>query len=355
MGFSRPTLTELIDRVVSDMSSRVLGVDGAVLRRSLLGVIARAEAGAVHLLYGYLDWIAKQAFPDTADTEYLDRWSVVWGVSRKAATFASGNVTFTGTNGASIPAGTILQRQDGQQYATSANATISGGSATVAVDAVLAGLSQNLIAASSVFLVSPISGVQSTVTVAAGGLTNGTDSESDDRLRDRLLRRIQQPPQGGAATDYEQWALEVAGVTRVWVYPNQMGLGTVSVIFVTDDAVGGIIPDSGKILEVEEYIEARRPVTADVYVSAPTPVELDMTINLSPNNSTVRAAVTAELEDMIRRDAEPGGTIMISRLREAVSIATGEADSVIVAPTGNVTHSSGEICVLGEITFGAIV
>jgi len=243
MGFSRPTLTELIDRVVSDMSSRVLGVDGAVLRRSLLGVIARAEAGAVHLLYGYLDWIAKQAFPDTADTEYLDRWSVVWGVSRKAATFATGNVTFTGTNGSSIPAGTILQRQDGQQYATSASATISGGSATVAVEAVLAGLSQNLVAASSVFLVSPISGVQSTVTVAAGGLTNGTDAESDERLRDRLLRRIQQPPQGGAATDYEQWALEVAGVTRVWVYPNQMGLGTVSVIFVTDDAVGGIIPD----------------------------------------------------------------------------------------------------------------
>lgn len=60
MPFARPTLTELITRVITDISSRVTGVDSAVLRRSLLGVIGQSEAGAVHMLYGYLDWIAKQ-------------------------------------------------------------------------------------------------------------------------------------------------------------------------------------------------------------------------------------------------------------------------------------------------------
>lgn len=77
MPFTRPTLTELIDRVITDISSRVTGVDSAVLRRSLLGVIGQSEAGAAHMLYGYLDWIAKQSIIDTAEKEHLERWAAI--------------------------------------------------------------------------------------------------------------------------------------------------------------------------------------------------------------------------------------------------------------------------------------
>lgn len=352
MPFVRPTLSELIDRVTADMSSRVLGVDGAVLRRSLLGILARAEAGEAHMLYGYLEWIARQAIPDTAEGDWLERWAVIWGITRTAATFASGNVEFTGTNGTVIADGTLVQRQDGVQYATQGSATISGGTATAAVEAVVAGEDGNLDASSTVFLVSPISGVTSSATVDGSGLAGGSDSETDARLRTRLLERIATPPQGGAESDYIAWAKAASSdVTRVWVTPNGMGIGTVVVQFVVDDDPDGLIPDAGQIDTVQDYIDARRPVTADVYVSAPSDVSRNMTIKISPNNAAVQAAVTAELNDLFRRVAEPGGTIYISQIREAVSIATGETNNQMVTPTADIVDSAGDISTLGTITF----
>lgn len=352
MPFARPTLAELIDRITADMSSRVLGVDGAVLRRSLLGIIARAEAGEAHMLYGYLEWIGRQSIPDTAEGEWLERWAVVWGLSRTAATYAGGDLTITGTNGSVIPDGTLWQRQDGVQYATQGAETISGGTATATLEAVVAGEDGNLDAGTTMFLVSPIAGVTATATVAAGGLTGGSDTETDARLRTRLLERIAEPPQGGAERDYIAWAKAASSdVTRVWVTPNGMGAGTVVVQFVVDDDPDGLIPDAGQVDTVQDYIDERRPVTADVYVSAPTEVPRAMTIKISPNTSAVQAAVTAELEDLFRRDAEPGGTIYISRIREAVSIATGEANNLMVTPTADIVDTAGNISTLGAITF----
>lgn len=354
MPFTRPTLTEVIDRVIADIGSRVTGVDGAVLRRSLLGIIGRAEAGSVHLLYGYIDWVARQVIPDTAEAEYLERWAAIWGINRKTATFASGPVTFTGTNGSLLPDGTIVQRQDGVQFATQGDQTIASGTATATVLALEAGDTGNTAAAVTVQLLSPISGVQSSATVAAGGIEAGDDVETDARLLERLLQRIQSPPQGGSASDYQLWALQVPGVTRVWVAPFVMGLGTVGVQFVTDDDPGGIIPDAGKVAEVQDHIDLLRPVTADVYVTAPIADTLAMSVKLTPNTPAVQAAVLAELTDLITRDAQPGGPILISRLREAVSIAAGESNNQITSPTADVTHAAGHMAVLGTVTFSAL-
>jgi len=166
------------------------------------------------------------------------------------------------------------------------------------------------------------------------------------------LKRIRQPPHGGAAADYELWALEVPGVTRVWVYPLQMGAGTVTVLFVCDGEAD-IIPTPAKVAEVQAYIDARCPVTAEVFVAAPVADPLNMAAKLSPNTAAVKAAVRAEVADLIVRDAKPGGTILISRLREAVSIAAGESDNAITSPTVDVTYATGHMAVPGTITFSS--
>lgn len=351
MPFARPTLTELIDRVITDISSRVTGVDSAVLRRSLLGVIGQSEAGAVHMLYGYLDWIAKQSIIDTAEKEYLERWAVIWKVIRKTADFASGQVAFSGTAGSIILDGTVVQRQDGIQYKVLGGAVFGGGPLVVPILALEAGESGNLGSGFPIFLLSPIAGVQSTGTTTTK-LEGGVDVESDERLLARLLARIQQPPHGGASFDYEQWVLEVAGVTRVWVYPLQMGAGTVTVLFVCDEDVS-IIPSPAKVAEVQAYINARAPVTAEVFVGAPIADPLNMTIKLAPNTAAVQNAVRAELADLIDRDSTPGGPILISRLREAVSLAAGEDNNQIVTPNADVTHAAGHMAVLGTLTFSS--
>ena len=109
MPFNRPPLDLLIARSAASMQSRFPGTD-AVLRRSLTGIVARMSAGTEHGLYGYLDWLARQLMPDTAEEEHLERWASIWGVSRKAAGHASGDVSITGTPGAVLPEGTICLR-----------------------------------------------------------------------------------------------------------------------------------------------------------------------------------------------------------------------------------------------------
>jgi uncharacterized phage protein gp47/JayE len=350
MPFQRPTLPELIERAAVDIEAQLPGVD-ARLRRSNLGVLARVHAGAVDALYGYLAWIADQLLPDTAETEHLDRWAAIWNIARVAAAPAVGSVTFSGVNGTAIAGGTVLTRADGAEYSTNAIATIASGTATVAITAAVPGSIANSAAGTQLRLASPIPGIDAAAVVTAGGLTQGAEGETDSSLRDRLLDRIGQPPQGGSSADYAAWAREVPGVTRVWVYPAELGLGTVTVRFVRDDDAGSIIPDAGEVALVQATLDDRRPVTAQVTVVAPVAVALNLTIALTPDNATVRAAVEASVRDAIARDAAPGVTILVSHLREAIALAAGETDHVLSVPSANVTHAVGQMAVMGTITW----
>lgn len=350
MSFQRPTLAELIQRAITDLNSRLTGTDAA-LRRANTNALAKMHSGAVHGLYGYLAYIAEQIIYDTAEAEYLERWASIWGINRKAAEYATGLVTFTGTSGAVIPAGTEIKRTDEAVYTLDADVTLAGGTGSGNVTAAVAGSNGNAVSGVSLSFISTVEGVATSATVGAEGITGGADQEGDDDLRTRFLARVRQAPHGGASFDYVGWALEVPGVTRAWCYPQQFGLGTVGVTFVCDDQENSLIPDSTTVDAVQTHIDEKRPVTADVTVYAPVAVELDLTIQLTPGTVSVKEAVEAELRDLIVREAIPGGTILLSHLNEAISIATGEADHVLISPTADVTHSTGQIAVLGTITW----
>ena len=349
MPYFRPALQALIDRVIADFESRLPGAD-ARLRRSNLNVLSRVHASAAHSLYGYLDWIARQVFPDTADEENLERWARIWKIPRLVAAFAIGSATVTGIDGTVVVASTRYKRADGVEYETNADVTVVGGTATVALTAVEAGQIGNATAGTALTLVTPIPNLNAAATVTTAGITNGADTEILSSWRARVIRRMQQPPQGGAAGDYVTWALEVSGVTRAWEYPRELGAGTVTVRFVRD-ADASLIPDAAEVTAVQNYIASKRPLTADITVVAPVAVPLNFTIHLTPDTQTVRDAVTAELADLILREAIPGGTILLSHIREAISVASGETDNVLTAPVADVTQTIGQMTTMGAITW----
>jgi uncharacterized phage protein gp47/JayE len=145
-------------------------------------------------------------------------------------------------------------------------------------------------------------------------------------------------------------------VTRVWVYPHEDGLGTVVVRFVRDNDAGSIIPAAGEVSDVQDALDAERPVTAEVTVEAPTSSALDFTIAVEPDTAEVRAAVEAELTDLLFREAEPGdgagrGTILLSQIHTAIGTAEGVEDYTLTVPAANVVPTLGQLKILGTVTW----
>lgn len=359
MAWIRPELLDLVVRIESDITSRLTG-GVSLLRRSFLAILARVWAGVAHTLHGFLLYLSQQLFPDSAESEYLDRLANIWGVPRIAASFASGSVVFTGDpDGTVIPEGTIVLRDDGSEYATDAEATIASASATVAVTCRVTGDTGNSDPSTVFSLQSPIIGVEDAVTVDSEGISGGTDIEADAALRTRLLARIQNPPAGGAEADYLGWARSIPGVSNAWVYPNYYGLGTVAVVITAtgDDPV----PDGDLVTEVQDYIDEVRPVTADVTVAPIVESEVTFEISISPNTSALREAVTAQLEEMFSDDAVPGGTLLISHIQEAV-LTSGIEDFLITdisvegspVSIANIPFTGFDYPVLGAITFNTL-
>lgn len=352
MPFQRPDLSTLITRDQADTAARLSGVDPA-LRRSLAGVLSTVRAGAVHGLYGYLDWVARQVMPDTAEVEHLERWAAIWHLTRQPATVATGRASFTGQSGAPIPLGTALLRSDGAEYATTEEGLIAGGVASVAVQAVAAGAGGNAGAGVLLNLVSPLTGVQPQASSPLG-FAGGAEAETDASLRSRLLARIRKPPKAGAGDDYVTWVRDnVPGATRAWVAGRELGPGTVTVRFVMDGTYADGIPSAGDVAAAQAVLEELRPVTAEVFLAAPIPRPLGLSIRLTPDLASVRAAVEAELRDLLADEAQPAGTILISHVREAISTALGETDHVLLSPTADVVCLAGELAVVGDIEWGA--
>ncbi|MBI1321345.1 MAG: baseplate J protein [Candidatus Hydrogenedens sp.] len=354
MPFAKPSPAELRARLLTELALAIPGADGAG-RRMVEEALARMVAVVAIEEFGYLDWVARQVNVLVCDDDTVLTWHApLWGLTRKPATTAAGPVILTGAAGAVVPAATELRRSDDTRYLTVAAVAIGeGGGGEAAIEAVAAGADGNAAAGAVLSFLSPIPGIQSSAVVAAGELAGGAELEPVADLRARVVARIQQPPHGGAAFDYVAWALEVPGVTRAWVYPGWTGLGTVGVTVMLDGS-DDPIPTLEDIAVVTAHLEPLRPVTAELVVFAPVAEAIDFQIALNPNTSAVQTAVAAELSDLITREAEPGGTLFLSRIRAAISAGAGEHHHALVSPSADVVAEPGHIAQLGTIAWSGL-
>src|SRR4030095_545005 len=115
MPWSTPTLREVRSLVRDNIRSALPGADASV-PNSVLRVVSDAQGGLCHLVLQYIDWLALQLLPDTAETEWLDRHGDIWltnfdgSTGRKAATPSIGTALFTSpTGGGIVPEATRLR------------------------------------------------------------------------------------------------------------------------------------------------------------------------------------------------------------------------------------------------------
>lgn len=356
MAFARPTFDELVTRIAADLRAQLLARGRSVdplLRRTKMWVLARVYAAVFHVLYGALQWLSLQILPSTAtDRDYLVSHGRTYSLAPIEATAATGVVRFTGVNGTAVGTDVEIVRLDGAIYRTTSSGTISGGQADLDVEASEEGI-DGMAGGTELQLVSPIAGIDSVVTVVSG-FTDGLDDESTEAFRTRVLERTRLTPHGGARDDYVLWAREVAGVTAVQPAPNARGPGTVDVYFLFDTGTSPGIPNSGHILTVQEHLDEVRPVTADVRARAPGTVAMPIEFSaLTPDTPENRTAIEDALGDFVLAAAlEFKQTVYLSELYAAVGGAA-DVDFALAAPLAAVTCTTGEVIVLGGITWPA--
>ncbi|MAK91677.1 MAG: baseplate J protein [Oleibacter sp.] len=345
MAFDIPTLSTLKTRIAADIERH--SGESASVRGDIYYPLTQAHAAACYGLYKQQGWLTDQLFDDSCDDENLLRRAAEMNINQIPAYRASGSAVIPATDDTLIAAGTVFTKGD-QAYRSTAVTTATGGSATVLLQAVEPGAAANLSAGDTLNVARTISGADTVATVIE--MTGGTDTEKVSRVRERLQDRRQNPPMGGNANDYVQWAKAAhSDVTRAWCYSNENGPGTVVVRFVTDN-LASKIPTAAHIEAVENYIDTVRPAGMAGFAVGPiASKQVNITFSrLIPDTGTVRASVEAELTDFINRESTPGGTLLLSKINEAISTAAGEEDHAITL-TADVTSAANELIEIGTI------
>lgn len=381
MPFKRKTLSELREENRQFMQAELKNV-GALLRFGNLKVLADMDAGMAHLHYAYLDYIALQTNPFTATDEWLAGWMALKQTYRKAATASqSSSVEATGTSGARLPAGTVLNRSDGYQYVTDSELIIGAGKkGTTTITAILpdltddstgGGSNSNADAGTILTLDANVSGVDNSLTLVDPA-TGGADIEGVEDFRQRGLLAYQNPPQGGSDADYKKWALAVSGVTRAWIKRRGMGVGSVVIYIMCDgndttnngfptgtDGVSsledwGVIKATGDQGRVADYIYPLQADTAIIYVCSPIKKIVDLTISGIPDaSSETIQAITDAINLLFFDNGNPDGSgkIYLSDVNGVLSQVEGSTGYVLESPTQNIVLDTGELPLLGEVNF----
>ncbi len=343
-----PTIQEIRDQILADIEAAT-GEAAPLLPRSTWRILATALAGALALVYRFGGWVRRQIFIATCDAAALAERGAELGLVPKSAVAWRGTARAAGVDGTTVPAGRLF-RGNGRTYVAQNAVTVTGGSATVVLEATERGDGASLADGATIAVVTPLAGLEAEGMVLATEVV-GEDAESTEAFRARVRLRRRLAPQGGAIPDWVLWATEVPGIAEAHVVRTEAG--SLALFPITDDPDPALrIPNAAKIEEVRSYVTdlRRAPIrAAAVTVAAPTELIFRVEIaGLEPNTQEVRnaidSAVEAHLYDRRPRQYldEPGPRDVVSAAKiTSIAIAAGaEVATVTLKNAGGVAIAS---------------
>lgn len=196
------------------------------------------------------------------------------GITRKEATFSTATVVISGAVGSKVSVGDLVSTDTIQFIATEEVIILESGAMNVHVECSVAGDEGNVPANTITSFPVTIAGLVDVYNPES--VTNGYNAESDSELRSRYYDKLQKPAKSGNKYHYEQWAMEVAGVGDVEVFPRFNGPLTMKVVIINAYYLPA---ESDLVQTVYEHIAEEMPfgVTELVVRSADgLPIDLNM-------------------------------------------------------------------------------
>ena len=307
----------------------------------------------------------KIMFPMWAYDEWLDYHAKGRGLTRKPANAASGELLITGIPGTTIPAGfkfaaPATADSPAIEYETTEKYTIGeDGTVRVQITAVEPGIKGNVPANTVTLMMTPIKGITSVTNEAA--ITGGTEVESDDELRNRIMEidAASEASFVGSDGDYKRWAEEVPGVGTALVMPEWAGPGTVKVVVI--DANGQpanqaiITAVYNNIMSPDDRLQRKAPIGATVTVEAPTAKEINYSFTLElkagENQETVLERFKAQLRTYYV-EAKKEGVVRYNKVSSILTNTEGVKDFTGLTMNGgtvNIVLEEDEYPVTGII------
>jgi len=279
----------ILERLETDLQTR---------EGSFTNDIIAATAEELSECYHSLDALLPAFYVDETSGQYIDRQAGTVGIVRKEGAAARCTVRFTGTDGASIPAGAVYYTASGLAFYLEDAVTIQDGAGEGTLIASEVGDVYNIAAGEIVTALRNYSGVGSFANRAADG---GADPETDKALLARYLERMRKPATSGNPWHYQRWAKEVEGVGAARVVSKWNGPGTVKVIVADQDLRPAT---EAAVAACAAHIEAERPVGPEVTVEAAgaleVAVEAAVTLDGSASAGSVQAVLDAAVREYLR-------------------------------------------------------
>jgi len=170
------------------------------------------------------------------------------------------------------------------------------------------------------------SGGVGTVTPALGGVA-GTAETTDGDYEETIVAG------GGAAEG------------RIAFSANATWYGKIDNIEALDERATEQ-PDIDTVLAMHEYLDLLKPVGADLTVAPLAMNPVSFTLAVVPNTTVVKDAVHAALVDLFYRESEPAGTLLRSRIVEAIAQAEGETNHTLTVPASDVSLSAYDVAIV---------
>lgn len=275
MSLQTPQISELRQTTIAQIEG-ALGQSDPSLPKAVIRVLGTVWAGLIVLVLKYAGWIFLQMFVRYASfRETKINGRVVTplrlmgdedGVEPpgEGATALFQALVVPTALGSQLKANTaIVDHMTQLIYKTTTDTTLATNPTAVEVSAVDVGSAYNVTTSTALHFVSPLPNAQREISVQSVTV-QGADAEGEDSYRQRILDKRQAPAQGGAHTDYRDWAKEVPGIVNV--YPYNVSGGKIRV-YCESTATADGIPTPTQLSQVSAAlnlttagIASRRPI-----------------------------------------------------------------------------------------------
>lgn len=314
-----------------------------------------AGANAMSLAKAYIDMgdTVSIGFIETSFGDFLDKRVKEFGVYRKLGKKSNGKIIAKGKAGTVLTNGTVFLCNN-LGFVMLNDVEIGASDDICYVEALEVGKEYNLSPNQQFKLKTQIEGFESATNEEA--FKGGIDVETDDELKSRFQKVVSNPSTSGNKYHYEEWALEVDGVGKAYVYPLWNGNGTVKVMVVSNDNK----PVESDVVEAAKYhIEENMPIGAQLTVTTPTTLPINISANIELlNGYTVEDIKESFNEKLLEYLKNVDNEVVYTKVFGILSSILGVDDFntlTLNGGTSNITVSIDRVPSLGTINFAEVI